>query len=78
MPILAGRPIGNGQARPGGYAARHRAPASRARGPAEDYALLYRHGTYGKHHETDKKYAAISERKRQAAARVQPAQGPHG
>jgi hypothetical protein len=28
-----------------------------------DQAKLYRHGTHGKHHETDGKYAAIRERK---------------
>ena len=30
-----------------------------------EYAVLYRHGTHGKHHETDGKYAAIRERKQQ-------------
>ena len=30
-----------------------------------DYAKLYRHGTHGKHHETDGNYAAIQERKQQ-------------
>ena len=29
------------------------------------YAVLYRHGTHGKHHETDGKYGAIQERKQQ-------------
>ena len=30
-----------------------------------EYAVLYRHGTHGKHHETDGKYAAIQEREQQ-------------
>jgi len=38
----------------------HRAPRI-----DKDYAVLYRHGTHGKHHETDGKYAAIQERKQQ-------------
>ena len=32
----------------------------RVLGVGGDYAILYRHGTYGKHRETDKKYAATS------------------
>jgi hypothetical protein len=38
----------------------HRVP-----GVGGKYAVLYRHGTHGKHHETDGKYAAIRERKQQ-------------
>jgi len=45
----------------------HRVPGvpHRAPGIDKDYAVLYRHGTHGKHHETDGKYVAIQERKQQ-------------
>ena len=38
----------------------HRVP-----GVGGEYAVLYRHGTYGKHRDTDGKYAAARERKQQ-------------
>jgi len=49
----------------------------RRTGVHKDYAVLYRHGTYGKHRETDEKYAAMGERKQQRLRPIQSERQPH-